>query len=151
MYSYGGPNARTYAEYNGDVDNPHFTFYDGASGASQYESAGLTIDKKGIDNMALTVKHEKTHHWGVAIKWKQPDGEWANMEDTDLPERDWIPDQVEEAHAYLGLNPGTPSSFTPPFWLGNDQEFWCEWKARNAVGDASQDWANPGKQSKNTY
>jgi hypothetical protein len=153
MYSYGGSVARWGAEYNGDVDNPHFTFYDGAAGAYQFESAGLSVDTKGIDTMAVNLKHEKTH-WSIDINWRPPtadwptSGTWVGMDDND---EDQIPDVIEVAHAYLGLNPSTPSSFNPSFWLGDDEDFWCEWKARNTVGDASKDWANPGKQSQNTY
>jgi hypothetical protein len=146
LYIYGGAWFHTPAKYNGDPADPHFTIYDNAADVDQYNSAGLTVDRKGIDTFAATLVHEKTH-WGIDLLW-QRGGDWNGKDDSD---HDKIPDEVEIANAHLGLDRMEPSSFDPPFILGDDQDFWCEVQALGVVGDASKDWANPGKQSKNRF
>jgi hypothetical protein len=146
LYSYGGSISRWSAEYNDDVDNPHFIIFDRAAGEDDWDDAGLHVHVKGIEMLAVNLKHEKTH-WIVALNWKYG-GDWYLKSDFDL---DGIPDEEEIKNAYKGLNWQIASSFTPAFWMGDDQQFWCEWKAQSAVRDASKDWSNPGKQSKNTY
>jgi hypothetical protein len=149
IFFYGGYRFNYSGEYQGPSDHPTITLYDDAAlDEVVYASGGLSINKQGIDACARAVMHERTHWW--IDDARQPGGSWdpAIMADDD---GDNIPDKVEQANASLGLNWLKKSSFTPSFLYGNDEEFWCEWTARNIVGDASKDWANPGKQSKNTY
>ena len=145
-YSYAAGGAGDYAQYNGDPAAPHYTIHGPASaGHESYSSAGLTVDRKGIDTLACTLVHEKTHRQ-VDQNWL-PGGIWHGKMDTD---HDELPDDWEDANAALGFDKTKATSF-PTFPYGDDEEVYCERAAYGTTGDASQDWANPGKQSKTTF
>jgi len=145
-YSYATGGAGDYAQYNGDPAAPHYTIHGPASaGHEQYTSAGLTVDRKGIDTLACTLVHEKTHRQ-VDQNWLTG-GIWHGKLDTDLDE---LPDDWEDANVALGFDKTKATSF-PTFPYGDDEEVYCERAAYSTTGDASQDWANPGKQSKTKF
>jgi len=105
---------------------------------------GLTVDRKGIDTLAATLLHEKTH-LQVDLKWKNG-GVWHGKADTDGDE---LPDEWEDAHATQGFDKTKRESFVFPY--GDDEEVYCEKQANGITGDAAQDWSNPGKQSKTVF
>jgi hypothetical protein len=74
-------------------------------------------------------------------------GIWFGKVDTDGDE---LPDEWEDAHASEGYDKTKASSFSG-FPYGDDEEVYVEKKAYGTTGDSSQDWANPGKQSKNKF
>ena len=144
-YSFACGNLNDYAVYNGDPINPHYTIHGPASaGAEQYSSAGLVVDRRGIDTCAATIRHEKQHRQ-TDLDWL-PGGAWYMKLDTDGDE---LPDDWEDSHA--GFNKHNAYSFSPPFVYGDDEEVWCEMNALNERGCYDKDWANPGKQSHNPY
>ena len=144
-YSFACGNLNDYAVYNGDPRNPHYTIHGPASaGAEKYSSAGLVVDRRGIDTCAATIRHEKQHRQ-TDLDWL-PGGTWYMKLDTDGDE---LPDDWEDSHA--GFNKHNAYSFSPPFVYGDDEEVWCEMNALNERGCYDKDWANPGKQSHNPY
>jgi hypothetical protein len=145
-YSFAVGGAGDYAQYNGDPVTPHYTIHGPASaGHELYTAAGLTVDRKGIDTLACTLVHEKTHRQ-VDQNWLAG-GIWHGKLDTDLDE---LPDDWEDANSALGFDKTKATSF-PTFPYGDDEEVYCERAAYGTTGDAAQDWANPGKQSKNKF
>ena len=146
-YSYADGSADDYAQYNGNPNNPHYTIHGPASaGHEQYNSAGLTVDRKGIDTCAATLVHEKQHRQ-TDLDWL-PGGAWFAKTDGDGDE---LPDDWEDAHTAQGFDKTKASSFTPAFIYGDDEEVWCEMNALGRTGDGSKDWAKPGKQSKTVF
>ena len=146
-YSYADGGAGDYAQYNGNPNNPHYTIHGPASaGHEQYNSAGLNVDRKGIDTCAATLVHEKQHRQ-TDLDWL-PGGAWFGKTDSDGDE---LPDDWEDAHTAQGFDKTKASSFTPAFIYGDDEEVWCEMNALGSTGDGSKDWANPGKQSKTVF
>lgn len=145
-YSYASGGAGDYAQYNGNPSSPHYTIHGPASaGHEQYNSAGLNVDRKGIDTLASTLVHEKTHRQ-VDQNWLSG-GIWHGKLDSDGDE---LPDDWEDANASLGYDKNNRFSFTG-FPYGDDEEVYCERAAFGTTGDSSKDWANPGKQSKTTF
>lgn len=145
-YSYASGGAGDYALYNGNPANPQYTIHGPASaGHEQYNSAGLNVDRKGIDTLACTLVHEKTHRQ-VDQNWL-PGGIWHGKPDSDSDE---LPDDWEDANAALGYDKNNRWSFTG-FPYGDDEEVYCERAAFGTTGDSTKDWANPGKQSKTKF
>ena len=145
-YPYAGGGAGDYAQYNGNPANPIYTIHGPASaGHESYNSAGLNVDRKGIDTLAATLVHEKTHRQ-VDENWLAG-GIWFGKMDTDGDE---LPDDYEDANVGLGFNKNNANSF-PGFPYGDDEEVYCERAAFGTTGNANLDWANPGKQSKNPF
>jgi len=89
--------------------------------------------------------HEKKHA-EVDRNWLQG-GIWYGKEDTDGDE---LPDEWEDENAALGYDKNNRYSFTD-FPFGDDEEVYCEHSAFGTKGIESEDWANPGKQSKNKF
>ncbi|GAA5129108.1 hypothetical protein GCM10023212_36650 [Luteolibacter yonseiensis] len=145
-YSYAPGGADQYAEYNSNPSAPHYTIHGPASaGHEVYNAAGLSVDRKGIDTLAATLVHEKTHRQ-VDLN-NLSGGTWHGMLDSDLDE---LPDQWETSNSSLGFDKNNDTSF-PGFPYGDDEEVYCERAAYGTTGDASKDWANPGKQTKNKF
>lgn len=145
-YSYAAGAAGDYAQYNGNPANPHYTIHGPASaGHEKYSSAGLNVDRKGIDTLACTLVHEKTHRQ-VDQNWL-PGGIWHGKADSDGDE---LPDDWEDANAAIGYDKNNRFSFAG-FPYGDDEEVYCEYAALGTTGDATKDWSNPGKQSKNKF
>ena len=150
IYSYTNGGAGDYAQYNSLPNNPHYTIHGPASaGHEQYSSAGLSVDRKGIDTLAATLVHEKQHRQ-TDLDWL-PGGAWYGKADSESPKPDELPDDWEDAHIAQGFDKTRASSFTPAFIYGDDEEVWREMNALGTTGDSSQDWANPGKQSKAAF
>jgi len=145
-YSYAAGAAGDYAQYNGNPANPHYTIHGPASaGHEQYTSAGLNVNRKGIDTLACTLVHEKTHRQ-VDQNWLAG-GIWHGKADSDGDE---LPDDWEDANVAIGYDKNNRFSFAG-FPYGDDEEVYCEYAANGTTGDASKDWANPGKQSKTQF
>lgn len=145
-YSYATGAAGDYAQYNGNPAIPHYTIHGPASaGHEQYTSAGLAVNRKGIDTLACTLVHEKTHRQ-VDQNWLAG-GVWHGKADSDGDE---LPDDWEDANVAIGYDKNNRFSFAG-FPYGDDEEVYCEYSAYGTTGDATKDWANPGKQSKNTF
>ncbi len=148
LYSYAVGTATDYAEYNGNPGAPHYTIRGPASaGQETYNTpaAGLAVDRKGIDTLAATLVHEKTHR--IVDQNALAGGIWNGKTDTDGDE---LPDEVEDAMAAQGFDKTKKTTFSP-FPYGDDEEVYCEIQAFSARGDATKDWANPGKQSKSKF
>lgn len=151
-YPWGGGSydSGTYAEYNGNWSNTVYTIYNHATGAEKYNysygGVNLNIDRKGIDTLEATLEHEREHQ-RTDEKWLSPTGVWKGKTDTDGDE---LPDDWENEHASFGFDPNNSYSF-PNFLYGDDEEVWCELQAKGKKGNASQNWAWPGKQSDPPY
>lgn len=134
-----------------------------------YGTFNININHQGIDCLALTACHEKGHttvygNWLVG-------GAWAGMADLDC---DSIPDNVENglagfrnnsatsfpdypvgdspgynAHNQVGLAPHACNGTAGSNW---DEEIYLDYMCRNQrAASATNDWANPGKQSNPAY
>ena len=126
--------------------NPQYTINGPASaGHTQYNSAALNVDLKGIDTLASTLVHEKTHRQ-IDLNWLAG-GVWHGKLDSDSDE---LPDDWEDANVALGYNKNLRWSF-PGFPVGDDEEVYCERAAYGTTGESAKDWANPGKQSKTKF
>jgi hypothetical protein len=114
---------------------------------------------KGINCVEEVVKHELRHKW-CSDNWKSG-GSWVGKTDSDkgVPTasyHDDLPDDFE-----TGQNDGYDTSKTDTFDLENnkssvykyygDQEYYVVVFANGAQGEATKDWANPGKQSDPAY
>lgn len=105
----------------------------------------MNVNRKGIDTLAATLVHEKEHRV-VDQNWLSG-GIWNGKLDSD---NDELPDDYEDAHVAEGYNKNNRFSF-PTFPYGDDEEVYVEKKAYGTTGVSSEDWANPGKQSKNPF
>lgn len=144
-YTYSN-NIEGYAQYNSNVSNPKYTIAELAAGHECYTSAGLSVDRKGIDTCSATLRHEK-QHLQTDLNWL-PGGEWFGKIDSDGDE---LPDDWEDEHKSEGFKKELNESFSPDFVYGDDEEVWCEINALKVKGFPKEDWANPGKQSKNVF
>lgn len=145
-YVYANGGASDYAQYNGNSANPTYSIHGPASaGHEMYTSAGLAIDRKGIDTLAATLVHEKTHRQ-VDLN-NLPGGIWHGKADQDLDE---LPDEIEDAMAAQGFDKTMKVTWST-FPYGDDEEVYCEIQAKTTTGVAAKDWANPGKNSKTKF
>ena len=67
---------------NGNPTTPHYTIKGPASaGQETYNSTGLNVNRKGIDTLTATLKHEKQHRQ-TDLDWL-PGGAWFGKNDQD--------------------------------------------------------------------
>ncbi len=146
-YSYGGGSYTpvNFAEYNGNVSDPIYTIFNGATMNCGYNFTipGYDFNNagQGIDCVEFSLTHEKTHR-EVDSRW-QSGGIWYGQADSD---NDELPDTWEETNKNLGFDKNKRYSFSG-FPLGDDEEVYCEMHASGQNGDSDNDWANPGKQT----
>jgi hypothetical protein len=169
-FIYGGSSGDE-GSFNLSVQNPIITLYDAACGGTGFsfssnamppytDSTGKTVNApagaltvsranlRGIDNLKRTVGHELEHlniflKWLPGGQWYEQYGSWNIAVDQD---RDLLPNAVEDG--IIGLRWDVERSQWNFYLNGSDREIWCE-LASNGVGNgnASNDWAFPGKQS----
>jgi hypothetical protein len=108
------------------------------------------MDYSGIDNVLVTLIHEGEHA-NIHAMWQDPDL-WKDKPNSDV--NDPIPDEVEKATAGFDWRASRSFTYRPLTpGAGFDDEPWCDLKALHYLSlgvkaDETQDWANPGKQSK---
>lgn len=106
------------------------------------------IGSKGIDKLAETVKHEKTHQV-VEHAWDSG-GIWEGKTDSD---NDDIPNDVETAYGTSNskIDSCNMASIDSGYAKYGDEEYYARRVGEGKAGDPKKDWANPGKQTKTPY
>ena len=114
---------------------------------------------KGIDCYAWTTAHEAKHHRQITNFWPT---QWRAVDDTDM---DWLPNDQEPIYMPgRPYSPTNPATYPDVFGYGQNPIRDCEdinmrsqnppysldklWENSSAN---LKDWANPGKQSRQTY
>ena len=114
---------------------------------------------KGIDCYAWTTAHEAKHHRQFTNFWPT---QWRAVDDTDM---DWLPNDQEPIYMPgRPYSPTNPTTYPDVFGYGQNPIRDCEdinMRSQNPPysldklwenGSANlKDWANPGKQSRQTY
>ena len=114
---------------------------------------------KGIDCYAWTTAHEAKHHRQFTNFWPT---QWRAVDDTDM---DWLPNDQEPIYMPgRPYSPTNPATYPDVFGYGQNPIRDCEdinMRSQNPPysldklwenGSANlKDWANPGKQSRQTY
>ena len=144
-YGGGSYTGSDWAQYNGNVAAPVYTVFNYASmdcdvGNYTHNGFSIAIHARGIDCVEFALAHERSHYQ-VDSNWLAG-GIWNGMADTDGDE---LPDTVE--NTMTGFDSSNNYSFPGYGVAGDDEEIYSDVQALGNTGVASNDWANPGKQT----
>ena len=143
VWSFNSPRVPAVGTFTDSAGNP--TFFPANNIALSLSKQGW----EGIDSVAQTISHEKTHvrvrrMWAEGGTWRTAYGPRATGPGGNDRDSDWLPNVIEDG---FGTRWDQTRTFPLTFYLtGTDEEVMCEVSAGVPNLPQDNDWAYPGKQ-----